>query len=765
MIRLPPPRSSSVAFAGIAISLALASCSTEGSVLGHRDPPCEPSGTAEAMCSDGRDDDCDGFADCLDSECESMACGTNAGFTCTAGACLAPCDGSAGCLPTLPPIVNVNPTVFDQTVRVDFEPVAGAQDYRIYPYPDPSKVLVGQSGQVVVQDAVYRCAGARPILRREDDPSGFTDASFAFDEYVGQGYARAGGAAPLGYVFLTPRADRVPIYRMAQPDGVGGFLHSDWVVAPFSDGASADYVAGTAERDRLLALGYRDDGIVFYAPTSGAVPIYRAEYQDNEWGNHVSFFFADGAEHDARVDDTDLADFGERFRVDAAATDDAVPLHHVFYLEHNAHDVLAAGMPRLERATHQGNVPLPSLTWAGVTAQTTFVIEALDAGCPFPNGYVGASAAPADDGNHPTVTLDQARLPSGEVFVNGQFDPGNRPRPIARAFVTVSPGARPTMSWQHTFDDGAAFEPFSVMTENNGVFVMRNTTMAADFSGCSPNLSIGPLLGQLVVGFSDYGSSCNMSLYPRGYATSIQSGSYVHMRMSTDIPSTGRRYPQMMITTTPAWEPQPNETLWNTVLHSRLGPLPFDINGPDGIRGTADDGPLGDEVSLVVQPFGSNHELQIQICDHRGWGVGNQCAQANVYGHHAGNYTETWEQPWTPVPVLGEKAGHDRPVRFDVYASTQRVYVYVDGEPAGCAVLPGGRMPAGPVTPAFRAVLYHSGIDETVTPATSSHRYLHDYSLTHTVRTLDDLGVEQGVAIPFWDEGVLPCGTRWYGGG
>jgi hypothetical protein len=288
--------------------------------------------------------------------------------------------------------------------------------------------------------------------------------------------------------------------------------------------------------------------------------------------------------------------------------------------------------------------------------------------------------------------------------------------------------------------------------------------MGIDFSGCSPNLSVGPMLGQLIVGFSDYGSSCNMSIFPRGIDTEIASGSFVHVRMASDIVSTGRRYPQLMITTVMPLDPAEGRTLWEGILHHRLGPLPFDLDGPDMIRGTADDAPPGEEVSLIVQPFGGYHELQIQICDQRGWGVGNQCSQANIYGHHAGNYNETWEEPWLPVPVMGEISGHDRPVRFDVYASTERVYVYVDGRPAGCAVLPAGRMPAGPVTPAFRAVLYHSDIDESVTPETSAFRYLHEFSLTHTVRTYDDLGVETGVGAPPWDESILPCGTRWYGG-
>jgi hypothetical protein len=144
--------------------------------------------------------------------------------------------------------------------------------------------------------------------------------------------------------------------------------------------------------------------------------------------------------------------------------------------------------------------------------------------------------------------------------------------------------------------------------------------------------------------------------------------------------------------------------------------------------------------------------------------VGNQCPQANIYGHHAGNYTEEWEEPWLPTPLLGDVTGFDRPVQLDVYASTERVYVFMDDKPAGCAVLPADRMPAGPVTVAFRGVLYHSGIDESVVPDNSGHQYLKRYSLSHFARHMDDFGIERSVPAPAWDETRMPCGTRWYGG-
>ena len=86
--------------------------------------------------------------------------------------------------------------------------------------------------------------------------------------------------------------------------------------------------------------------------------------------------------------------------------------------------------------------------------------------------------------------------------------------------------------------------------------------------------------------------------------------------------------------------------------------------------GTADDVPAEGGQSIVVQPFGGYQETQIEFCDTRGWGVSQQCNRANVYGFHAGDYQDTWKQPWTPVPVQGDVAGYDRPVQWDVYTST-----------------------------------------------------------------------------------------------
>jgi hypothetical protein len=112
---------------------------------------------------------------------------------------------------------------------------------------------------------------------------------------------------------------------------------------------------------------------------------------------------------------------------------------------------------------------------------------------------------------------------------------------------------------------------------------------------------------------------------------------------------------------------------------------------------------------------------------------------------------------------MGNYAGMDRPVKFDVYASTQRVYVFVEDRPAGCAVLPAGRMPAGDVAVVFGAAGYHIDVDESVEREGAPYEYWHRHSANHVERRFDDLGVRSKTSLPMpWDESVLPCGDRFY---
>jgi len=161
--------------------------------------------------------------------------------------------------------------------------------------------------------------------------------------------------------------------------------------------------------------------------------------------------------------------------------------------------------------------------------------------------------------------------------------------------------------------------------------------------------------------------------------TKLTPDRYLHVRMTVDVPSTFRRYPGVMITTTPFKEvDDPTiQHVYDLPVTSRLGPL-------------ADEG-SGNESTILVHPFGYS-DLQLQFCDRRGWGVGDQCKKANTQGRRT--HWENNGQPWLPVPVLGHVAGEDRPVQFDIYASTDKIFLFQDDQPAGCARLPSGRMPA-----------------------------------------------------------------------
>jgi len=93
----------------------------------------------------------------------------------------------------------------------------------------------------------------------------------------------------------------------------------------------------------------------------------------------------------------------------------------------------------------------------------------------------------------------------------------------------------------------------------------------------------------------------------------------------------------------------------------------------------------------------------------------------------------------------------------------ERVYVFLDGQPAGCAVLPPGQMPAGEVSVALRALLDEPEKDDVVR-LEPGRVFERSYSQFHSDRRMDDLGIALDVPAPAWDETVLPCGTRWFGG-
>jgi hypothetical protein len=191
--------------------------------------------------------------------------------------------------------------------------------------------------------------------------------------------------------------------------------------------------------------------------------------------------------------------------------------------------------------------------------------------------------------------------------------------------------------------------------------------------------------------------------------------------MEVDIVSTDRRYPQILISNQPV-PVQDNLIKGATVIvQTRLG---------------------------VSSPINA----EIQFCDHRNWDVNDQCPLWDLFklGEGAGFLS--------PRPELNGSAGFDQTAMFDVWVSTSRVYLRVDGQQYGCVDLPPGKLPAGNATVTFGDVLYHSAVD-FMPGVTIDHWYpFHESRLHHeTTRHFSNLGFSSKVAAPAWDEKRTPC--------
>jgi hypothetical protein len=743
----------SARFALLGLAALALACSESYVIARTRQPDagsvCEPELTREARCADGVDDDCDGYVDCLDPDCEAQRCGD--GRSCRAGACLACTEGELCAVP-LAVFDDIRVDVRGDTAVVQFAPVKDALDYRIYLMPEPAALGTDTEGRPTVRDAIYRCAGRRTVDDREEQYGALYAESLRGRD---NGYVRSEAESVLGHVYARAGEGRVPVFRLADPSGNGGYFNAEWIPPLYREANSAEYVIDPARRAELVRQGFRNDGIAFYAPLQGKRSVYRAAYEpDAHQGARVSLWFTEGPEHDARTrgDQSLLLELGERFQVLAEPASDTVPLYRVTYRSGSTFDVLAAGEAAYQRVLHQGG-PVTSLTWSGLRARSVLVIEALDAGCPFPRAYLGAFHVDAEQDSagaplgYPTETLDTLRAPeTGEVYVNGQHDPESRPRPIARSFVEVAPEPPAAFDFHARFDDPGEFEDMQLYQDSLAT-VYRNARWSIEASACEGNFSFGAVLGQLFLGMG----RCRVSVVPRGFSAHISAERYLHVRMASDLPSTGRRYPQLLITSARSPEADEVESAADLPIHNRLGPLDrAALPGPDS--------------SIIIQPYFSFHELQLQFCGRRGWGPTVRCPRANIYGYNAGESSMPWVgEPWLPVPVVTDRVGFDRPVWLDVYASTERVYVFLDGQPAGCAVLPPGQMPAGEVSVALRALLDEPEKDDVVR-LEPGRVFERSYSQLHSDRRMDDLGIALDVPAPAWDDTLLPCGTRWFGG-
>jgi hypothetical protein len=679
------------------------------------------------------------------------------------GVSVGPVDGSVETkLPELPGLTHVTAKLNVDSAEITFDPVDGALDYRVYPLPSDDDISVGADGQVTIKNAIYRCAGNRESspVTIDDGPGIGGDAINArVNAKVGD-FNRTLDDALLGYVFTDPGPGRLPVYALGDSD-----INADVTCFFQRWGASRSkkYTTSKEERSALLASGARDDGIVFYVPETADDTTTQVYVQDVQAGSPFQqrYYFSDGPEADMRLAKNPA------FLSAKTAVTGAQPLLRVFYQNSCgwSHDELAVGKERFNRVYHQWDkLPWWSLLWSGIKEPTTLVVEALDSGCPY-QGFFSPVSIPSVTSSYgsevivhePYVTLEQMQAASktGEAFINGQHGPGwiwkgeelvngmqpsappapPLPKAVARSFVKVEPNPRPKMDFFDSFDgppevftrapcaNGGSDCPFDVhqlSPKYDQTFVYAEFM---DVNTKAPLISYGQLMGEWWIAYADQSSDTNgkYRLTPFQKAT-MDASSYLYVTMEVDMVSTARRYPQLLIS---------------------------DQEAP--VQNTLEKGH-----TLIVQPRGSTSsaidwpvEFQIEVCKLRSWDVNDQCPQYDLRRVHKPN-TPADALQLAPNLELGEHASVDHRAKFEVYASTERVYLFLDDEPYACALMPSGALPNGPVTVTWGDVLYHSGVD-----------HVFDFHTKHMQvdarRHFDNLGFTSGMAAPGWDESRLPC--------
>jgi hypothetical protein len=618
-------------------------------------------------------------------------------------------------LPPLPELGNVLATLDGDGVTVTFDPFDGALDYRIYPLPSDGDITQQSDGTIVVSSAVYRCAGAREDLYMVHDPSINDNAAGGATVVTGavDGYMRSESAdSTLGYVYTTPAADRLPVYALA----AGDIKENQCGRPQFTSIRPKTYTTDAAQRAQLLAAHARDDGIAFYVPaaaSSGTRPVYEGTF------NGDVLRWIDGPEASARGAGTTV------FNVLTTADAGTAPLRRVYVEPYCLafHDELVAGSARYTQVRDQGDQPATALHWAGLTGRTTLVIEALDTLCPY-QGLLSPVHADAEGGYPAYLTLSdmQGASPTTEVFVNGQADSTQRPKAVARSFVAVAPSPQ-AMDFYDDFTSDLA--PFH---ERDGLNTDKYFTSAVyELDTTATHLTeFGTMLGEFWATYADEASDENGKIR----LTSLQKANldgngYLHVVTSVDILSTDRRYPQILVSDQSA---------------------PVQDN-------------LASGTTLIVQPKSmAPTYLQVQVCDHRGWDVNNQCP-----------LLPTFSTAFAPPALMpSEYVGIDRNVKVDVYVSPARIYVLLDDQPYSCTALPAvaddGKsyhLPTGAVTVTLGDVLYHSGVDLTVAAsaltAPNAYAFHRRHMQTVTRRHFDNFGFSSGVPAPAWDEARFPC--------
>lgn len=680
------------------------SANASASATGGSDPITD---TSASVATDPSLDSSDGGTTGAGSTADGSTGGADTDDTGDTGPVDVVCDDGRvlrSPLPALPELARVEGLVRGEGVALQFEPVDGARDYRVYALPTADAVSVAD-GELHIQAATYRCAGDRAAIDLPYYQNGYLTADTQLAGDI-SGYTRSEDESTLGWVFTTEGPDRIPVYRLGSPEsGHDGQCYGGRTATT----RAARYATDESEREQLLDDGWRDDGVVFWTAADADRPVYFSDVGD-AW-----LLFASDAEVAARgADEVELAVLG-------AATDDAVPLRRFWSGPCGgiAHDVLSAGESRFRRDFEEGAQPVWALDWPTLAPDQVLVVEALDSGCPF-QGHLSARSVPPTGWAQAFVTVDEVRAAAehGEVFINAQHDAANNPQPIARSYVCPEIAAVEPMDVFEEFSAPMGFAEVDLATNGGWNLYLENDDFAASFFSMEPDVyGLDSVLGELWVTYADWASDTNgrFRLTAKTNAT-ISADSFVHATVEVDLFSTSRRYPQLWISSAAA---------------------PVQDNMIDG-------------VTLNLQAFGAwPTGLEMQWCDHRNWDVNDQCP---IFPTQHEDFSDA---PWPAQPFVSDLTASGVRVRLDLWASTDRAYAFIDGKPHSC-IEAAGLLPEGDATVTYGDTLYHSGVDEPVV-GTDYMDFLREYQLTETRRHVDNYGFSSGLAEPAWDHTRLPC--------
>jgi hypothetical protein len=644
----------------------------------------------------------------------------------------------------------------------------------VYPLPNDGDVTVNGDGSVTIQNAIYRCAGLRQTF---DLPNGLTNPTGTDNPDGGQSYENTSNpiyswaAQPLanptlGYVYATAAPDRIPVYAVA--------IHPTSPELGWRESRPKIYTTDASERQTVIAQGGRDDGIAFYVPseaTATTQTIYHSETAD-AWSatytQYTEYYFGSG---DLSAHAGDATPPAAAFQVFAAEAPGTQPLMGVLYQPGENHVELAVGQERYNRALNQGQGPLWHLEWSGITQPTTLVVEALATGCPF-QGVLSAQHLEAPP-HAPFLTLTdvQSKAHAGEVFINGQFDvpgsswqdigfsvhtsglallqtPNASPVAIARSFVEVSPQPHDPSAWDYYQGFAAGSDLGSTTSipgclENGGPGYNCGHWQSSAFDISAYRLdepsgvmvlAYGVEHGQLWTVFDDSGQDVTGKVrFGALEKATIDADptKFLHVTWSVTTTGSDRRYPQLLVSDQP---------------------LPVQ----EGLANA-------DNNTLIVQTIlGPSMRLEAQaihgLVHGSAWDVNNQATAHGIIDYDNTVPPYGGPTPW-PAESPFEHSGMDRMTRFDAYISSNRVYVLMDGTPAGCTQYPTGTGFAlsGPVTVTFGDVLYHEGAETLVCYEARPYAFMYEHQCTETKRVWDDLGFKSGVAAPAWDAVRFPC--------